>query len=61
MARSLLQALEMPLAERQRRHEALLASIAEHDARAWMTGFLDALEEVRQSDETDGRRRAAAG
>jgi len=61
MARSLLQALEMPLAERQRRHEALLASIAEHDARAWMTGFLDALEGVRQSDETDGRRRAAAG
>jgi trehalose 6-phosphate synthase len=44
MARSLAQALAMPLAERQERHLALLASISRLDARAWMRSFLDELE-----------------
>ena len=44
MARSLAQALEMPLAERQERHRALLASISRQDAQAWMRSFLAELE-----------------
>ena len=44
MARSLAQALAMPLAERKQRHGALYDGIAQQDAKAWMTSFLDRLE-----------------
>ena len=44
MARSLSRALEMPLAERQERHQSLLASISRQDAKAWMRSFLAELE-----------------
>ncbi|QGZ34630.1 alpha,alpha-trehalose-phosphate synthase (UDP-forming) [Stappia indica] len=43
MARTLYQALTMPLAERRRRHEALLDHVMRHDARAWQEAFLAAL------------------
>ena len=36
-------ALQMPLAERQRRHQALLAGIRAHDVHWWRQQFLDAL------------------
>jgi len=44
MARSLLQALDMPLAERQSRHRALMKTIRRQDARSWMRTFLSELE-----------------
>jgi trehalose 6-phosphate synthase len=44
MAENLYRALQMPLKERQRRQKALLARIRKQDARAWLDGFLRALE-----------------
>ena len=44
MARRLHRALTMPLKERQRRHAALLDQVMRHDARAWLDGFLAALD-----------------
>jgi trehalose 6-phosphate synthase len=42
-AEAIQQALRMPLAERQRRHQALLARIREHDVHWWRRRFLDTL------------------
>ena len=44
MADSIQQALQMPLAERQARHQKLLARIREHDVHWWRKAFLDALQ-----------------
>jgi trehalose 6-phosphate synthase len=44
MARKLYEALTMPLAERRRRHAALYDNIAQYDAKAWLTDFIDTLE-----------------
>ena len=38
-------ALRMPLAERQRRHQRLMARVLEHDVHWWRRSFLQALEE----------------
>jgi len=43
-ADAIQQALRMPLAERQHRHQALLARIKEFDVHWWSRSFLDALE-----------------
>ncbi len=44
-AETLQQALAMPLAERQARHDALLRRIREHDVHRWCADFLEALDE----------------
>jgi trehalose 6-phosphate synthase len=44
-AEALQQALQMPLEERQRRHQKLLARIREHDIHWWRRSFLAALAE----------------
>ncbi len=44
VARRLFQALNMPLAERERRHAALFENISRNDAGAWLAGYLAALE-----------------
>lgn len=43
-AEALQQALEMPLTERQARHDALLHCIREHDVHRWCADFLGALD-----------------
>jgi trehalose 6-phosphate synthase len=43
-AQAIQRALHMPLAERQERHQALLARIKEHDVHWWSRSFLRALE-----------------
>lgn len=43
MARKLYEALTMPLAERRRRHAALLDHVMRQDSRAWLEAFLAAL------------------
>ncbi|MFN4121159.1 alpha,alpha-trehalose-phosphate synthase (UDP-forming) [Acidovorax sp.] len=43
MADSIQQALQMPLAERQARHQKLMARIREHDVHWWRRSFLTAL------------------
>jgi trehalose 6-phosphate synthase len=53
MAENLFRALRMPAEERRERQEALLARIRGQDARAWLDGFLNALED-------SGRAEAAA-
>lgn len=45
-AEVLQQALQMPLEERQRRHQQLLARIREHDIHWWRRSFLAALAEA---------------
>jgi len=45
-AQALQHALEMSLAERQRRHEILLASIERLDCHAWLRAFLERLDGV---------------
>lgn len=52
MARKLHEALTMPLVERRRRHAALFATIAAHDAKAWLTQFLAALDAGRTRSQT---------
>jgi trehalose 6-phosphate synthase len=47
MADALYRGLMMPLEERRERHEALLKRVKEGDARAWLNGFLAALENSR--------------
>ena len=42
-AETIQRALHMPLAERQHRHQALLARIRTHDVHAWRAAFLGAL------------------
>jgi trehalose 6-phosphate synthase len=49
-AQALQRALQMPLAERQERHAALLANVREQDVHHWRRSFLDALASVRQDD-----------
>jgi hypothetical protein len=44
MADSIQQALQMPLAERQARHQKLMARIQEHDVHWWRKAFMDALQ-----------------
>lgn len=44
MADSIQQALQMPLAERQTRHQKLMARIREHDVHWWRKSFLSALQ-----------------
>jgi trehalose 6-phosphate synthase len=44
-------ALEMTLAERRDRHDALLAGVRKHDAAAWSQLFLEHLKRVRPSAE----------
>lgn len=44
MADSIQQALQMPLAERQNRHQKLMARIREHDVHWWRNTFLNALQ-----------------
>ena len=43
VASAIAQALEMPLAERRARHEALFASVGAHDVHKWAREFLAAL------------------
>ena len=50
------QALQMPLQERQVRHQHLLASIRKYDVHWWRTSFLDALA---LTDATDQRTQKA--
>jgi trehalose 6-phosphate synthase len=50
MAGNLFRALRMPLKERRERQKALLARIRRQDARAWLGGFLNALEGLRPAD-----------
>ncbi len=45
-ADAIQQALNMPLAERRRRHERLLAEVRKHDVHWWRQRFLDALMEI---------------
>ncbi|MDP3227961.1 MAG: alpha,alpha-trehalose-phosphate synthase (UDP-forming) [Acidovorax sp.] len=44
MADSIQQALQMPLAERQARHQKLMIRIREHDVHWWRKSFLSALQ-----------------
>ncbi|MFY3383752.1 alpha,alpha-trehalose-phosphate synthase (UDP-forming) [Paracidovorax sp. MALMAid1276] len=44
MADSIQQALQMPLAERQARHQKLMERIREHDVHWWRQSFLSALQ-----------------
>ncbi|TKT74433.1 trehalose-6-phosphate synthase [Aquamicrobium sp. LC103] len=46
MSRRLHQALVMPRDERRRRHEALMEKVMRHDAKAWLTAFLEALGDL---------------
>jgi len=46
MAAALAQALQMPLAERQRRHGAMLERVRRHDCHAWLAAFLERLDAV---------------
>ena len=49
MADSIQQALQMPLAERQDRHQKLMARIRKHDVHWWRNAFLQALETAGES------------
>jgi trehalose 6-phosphate synthase len=44
-------ALEMPLAERRSRHEALMAAVCKHDVSSWCRSFLAHLERARAGDD----------
>ncbi|WP_406623241.1 alpha,alpha-trehalose-phosphate synthase (UDP-forming) [Acidovorax sp. SDU_ACID1] len=48
MAEAIQTALRMPLAERQARHQRLMACISEHDVHWWRRNFLRALEGEEQ-------------
>jgi len=45
-ADSIQHALQMPLPERQARHQKLMARIREHDVHWWRKAFLQALQEA---------------
>jgi trehalose 6-phosphate synthase len=49
IARALQTALEMPLAERRRRHERLLASLSANDIHAWHRRFTSLLKRVDEA------------
>jgi trehalose 6-phosphate synthase len=44
MGERMLQALDMPLEERQRRHASLLAKVKQSDVGIWMRSFIEALD-----------------
>ena len=44
-------ALEMPLAARRTRHEALMKAVCKHDVTSWAESFLSQLERMRVSDD----------
>jgi trehalose 6-phosphate synthase len=46
-AQAIQRALQMPLAERQTRHAALLANVRKYDVHWWCGKFLQSLENVR--------------
>ncbi|WP_295042524.1 trehalose-6-phosphate synthase [uncultured Paracoccus sp.] len=47
MAQAMRQAIEMPLAERQSRHAALLRCVTQHDVGWWSAAYLQALKQTR--------------
>lgn len=49
IAEGIARALAMPLAERQERHKAMLATITRHDMRWWSETFMAALAEEPSS------------
>jgi trehalose 6-phosphate synthase len=49
-AAAILLALQMPLEERRRRHQAMMKTIREHDVHWWCDRFLDALQEARAEE-----------
>ena len=51
MADSIQTALQMPLAERQRRHQRLMERIREHDVHWWRKTYLAALAEAGEDDD----------
>ena len=51
MANVIQTALEMPLAARRTRHEALLKAVCKHDVASWAASFLSQLERMRSSDD----------
>jgi trehalose 6-phosphate synthase len=44
-------ALEMPLAERRARHDALMAAVRKHDVASWSQSFLSQLDRVRSVED----------
>jgi trehalose 6-phosphate synthase len=57
VARALRAALSMPLAERRRRHRAMLEVIRRNDIHAWHAKFIAALEGARAARPVRARRR----
>lgn len=53
MSRRLYQALQMPLAERRRRHGYLLEKVVRDNAMAWLESFLKVLGELRHGPSTE--------
>jgi hypothetical protein len=51
-------ALAMPLAERSRRWEALMAGVVRDDVAAWRENFVTALRGTRQAPDSERPRRA---
>jgi trehalose 6-phosphate synthase len=49
VAEGLQQAIEMPLAERRERHQAMFESLCKHDVHHWCRRFIAALERARNS------------
>lgn len=52
-AEAMQRALQMPLAERQQRHQALLQRIRTHDVHGWRERFLRALQATPNQEDTD--------
>ena len=59
MSRRLYQALQMPLAEKKRRHEYLLEKVLRQNASAWMESFLEVLARPRRPAPVEGTGPAA--
>lgn len=55
VSETIKRALEMPLAERRRRHEKLLASVRDEDVVRWREDFVAALFACGSDDGTNGR------
>ena len=60
MAEIIQQALQMPPAERQARHQQLLAQIRTHDVHWWRKTYLDALANIDAADAADAAKPAVA-
>jgi trehalose 6-phosphate synthase len=60
MSRRLHQALEMPLAERRRRHEDLLEKVMRQNATTWLESFLEVLERPDANQESGTANKVAA-